>query len=131
VPRILPALLEAQQLTSRASKVGFDWENAQGVLDKLAEESTEVKVALEAGDRVHLEEEIGDLLFVCVNLARFLDFDAELALKKANRKFTARFREMERTALHRGERLDSFSAGELEVLWEREKGKTSKAKSVR
>jgi tetrapyrrole methylase family protein/MazG family protein len=121
VPRSLPALLEAHQLTRRAANVGFDWQEGDGVFDKLAEETTELRVAVESGDQVLREEEIGDLLFVCVNLARFLGFDAEIALKKANRKFTARFREMERAARERGQGLVEHSAAELENLWDEAK----------
>ena len=132
VSRTLPALLEAQKLSSKASRVGFDWKNAQDVLDKIAEEISEVKVALlESGERIHLEEELGDLLFVCVNLARSLDFDAELALKKANRKFTARFREMERAAADRGQKLYGLAAEELEGLWQTAKEQIYKRKDIR
>ena len=117
VPRSLPALLEAHQLTRRAANVGFDWQEVEGLLDKLAEETSELRAAIEGGDHAHREEEIGDLLFVCVNLARFLGCDAEITLKKANRKFTARFREMERAARERGRGLGQHSTAELEELW--------------
>jgi MazG family protein len=117
VPRSLPALLEAHQLTRRAANVGFDWQDVEGLLDKLAEETAELRAAIKSGDQAHREEEIGDLLFVCVNLARFLGCDAEITLKKANRKFTARFREMERAARERGRGLGQHSTAELEELW--------------
>jgi len=104
VPRSLPGLLEAHQLTRRAANVGFDWQDVKGIFDKLAEETAELKESLASGDgrAEEIEEEVGDLLFVGVNLARFLGFDAEIALKKANRKFAQRFREMERIAASRG-----------------------------
>ncbi len=102
VPRSLPALLEAHQLTRRAANVGFDWKNVEGLFEKLAEESGELRQALDSEDRSRREEEVGDLLFVGVNLARFLGLDAEIALKRANRKFSQRFREMERMAASRG-----------------------------
>lgn len=119
VPRSLPALLEAHQLTRRAANVGFDWTDVNGIFDKLAEETTELKqlLASGAGRPEDVEEEVGDLLFVGVNLARFLGFDAEIALKKANRKFARRFREMERIAAARGQSLSGFSAVELDALW--------------
>jgi len=117
VPRALPALLEAHQLTRRAANVGFDWKQVGGVFEKLEEEIGELRRALASGNRSHLEEEIGDLLFVGVNLARFLGFDAEIALKKANRKFSRRFRDMEIYAASGGSRLSGLSAEELETLW--------------
>lgn len=136
VPRSLPALLEAHQLTRRAANVGFDWPDVNGIFDKLAEETAELKQLLgpsengppsvkgakaKAGAKspqsAEIEEEVGDLLFVGVNLARFLGFDAEIALKKANRKFAARFREMERIAASRGQALGGLSAAELDSLW--------------
>ena len=119
VPRSLPALLEAHQLTRRAANVGFDWPDVNGIFDKLAEETAELKELLASGDRGSetVEEELGDLLFVGVNLARFLGFDAEIALKKANRKFAVRFREMECLAAARGQTLGGLSAAELDALW--------------
>jgi MazG family protein len=126
VPRRLPALLEAYQLTRRAANVGFDWPDVNGIFDKLAEETAELKQALASGNarqkrpegkREELEEEAGDLLFVGVNLARFLGLDAEIALKKANRKFARRFREMERIAAARGQALSGLAAEELDSLW--------------
>ena len=122
VPRSLPALVEAHQLTRRAANVGFDWADVEGIFDKLAEETAELKSALgglasEARRVEKLEEEVGDLLFVGVNLARFLGLDAEIALKTANRKFARRFRAMERTAASRGQALSGLSAGDLDALW--------------
>ena len=117
VPRTLPALLEAHQLTRRAHNVGFDWKQVDGIFEKLDEEVAEVRHALESNDRAQVEEEVGDLLFVGVNLARFLGLDAEITLKKANRKFSQRFREMERAAASGGRQLSGLSADELEELW--------------
>jgi ATP diphosphatase len=121
VPRTLPALLEAHQLTRRASNVGFDWKDIEGLFEKLAEETLELRESLAAKDRAHYEEEVGDLLFVGVNLARFLGLDAEIALKRANRKFSERFRQMERTAAAQGKQLSTLSADELEALWDEAK----------
>jgi MazG family protein len=119
VPRSLPGLLEAHQLTRRAANVGFDWQDVKGIFDKLAEETAELKQSLASSDgrAEEIEEEVGDLLFVGVNLARFLGFDAEIALKKANRKFAGRFRQMERIAASRGQSLSGLSAAELDALW--------------
>jgi len=132
VPRSLPALLEAHQLTRRAANLGFDWPDVNGIFEKLAEETGELKQLLPAGQsgsrgakspqRAAIEEEVGDLLFVGVNLARFLGLDAEIALKKANRKFAGRFREMERIAASRGQGLGGLSAAELDSLWNEVKG---------
>jgi tetrapyrrole methylase family protein/MazG family protein len=125
VPRTLPALLEAHQLTRRAANVGFDWPDINGVLDKLSEEVSEVREALSRGDRSHIEEELGDLLFVCVNLARFLKLDAEIALKKANHKFKVRFAKMESATQVRGKQLSKCSAEELDQFWNEAKIKSN------
>lgn len=130
VPRSLPALLEGYQLTRRASNIGFDWEDVEGLVEKLEEESAEVRRAVAsakssrtnaAGAKV--EEEAGDLLFVAVNLARFLGIDPEIALKKANRKFVARFQWMEQEMARQGRRLAEAPREEMESLWEQAKGK--------
>ena len=128
VPRSLPGLVEAHQLTRRAANVGFDWPDVNGIFDKLAEETAELKELLASGDHgsEKVEEEAGDLLFVGVNLARFLGLDAEIALKKANRKFAARFRAMETMAAARGEKLGGLSAGELDALWNQVKSAGAK-----
>lgn len=125
VPRTLPALMEAYQLTRRAANIGFDWDSVDGLLEKLREETAELRHAVAAPDttgRARTEEEIGDLLFVVVNLARFLGLDPELALRRANRKFIARFEEMEQEMARRGSRLEEASREEMERLWERSKG---------
>jgi MazG family protein len=117
VPRSLPGLLEGHQLSRRAANLGFDWREAGGILDKLAEEAGELRRVLGSKDRALLEDEVGDLLFTCVNLARFLKLDAEIALKKANRKFATRFREMERLARQRKMQVGQLSAEQWESLW--------------
>jgi MazG family protein len=118
VPRSLPALLEAHQLTKKAAQVGFDWETVEGIFDKLREETSELRVALSEPNRRRREEEVGDLLFVAVNLARFLGFDPEVALKISNTKFKSRFQLMEKEAAQTGQRLADLSKAELEMLWE-------------
>jgi MazG family protein len=120
VPRSMPALMRAHQLTRRAANVGFDWENAQGVLEKVAEEVGELRAALTA-DRDTMEEEAGDLLFAAMNVARVLKLDPELALRRANAKFEARFRAMEVEAQRTGRKLADSSPPELDALWERAK----------
>ena len=123
VPRSLPALLEAYQLTRKASQVGFDWEHAHGVLEKVEEEISELRSALGSSSREAIEEEVGDLLFSLVNLARLLKLDPEVALKHSNLKFNRRFREMEREALAAGRRIPDLSKEELEDLWAAAKSK--------
>jgi ATP diphosphatase len=113
----LPALTRAEKLQRRASTVGFDWNNAHLVLDKLAEEAREI---LDAPNQAEREEEIGDLLFVVANLARHLKVDPEAALRAANVKFTRRFRHIEAVL---GERMGSASLDEMEALWQEAKGK--------
>ena len=121
VPRTLPAALEAYQLTRRASRIGFDWEEFDGLLDKLQEEVQELRQALASGDAARREEEIGDLLFVAVNIARFLETDPEIALKKTNRKFIARFQQMECAAAAQGRKLAEVPRDEMERLWDQAK----------
>jgi MazG family protein len=118
IPRSLPALIEAYQLTRRAAQVGFDWESVEGIFNKLLEETAELRVTLTEADRSRREEEVGDLLFVVVNLARFLGFDPEVALKHSNLKFKSRFQHMEEGTARSGQRLAQLSKEELEVLWE-------------
>jgi MazG family protein len=121
VPHSLPAVMEGFQLARRASRIGFDWENAEGVLEKLGEESSELRRALQDNSSKRIEEEVGDLLFAAVNLARFLHVDPEIALKKANGKFAARFREMERRARESGREIANVPRQEMETLWEQAK----------
>jgi MazG family protein len=117
VPRSLPALLEAYQLTRRAAQVGFDWESVAGILEKLEEEIVELRAALENSGERSTEEEIGDLFFSAVNLARYLKFDPEVTLKLSNQKFKQRFQEMESEVLHSGSGLAQLSKVQLEELW--------------
>lgn len=118
VPTNLPAILQAYQITRRAARVGFDWDNVDGILEKLAEESQELRNALADPNSAHIEEEVGDLLFAAVNIARYLKLDPEIALQKANRKFCARFRAMERQASDSGRNLSDVPRPELEFFWD-------------
>jgi XTP/dITP diphosphohydrolase/ATP diphosphatase len=121
IPRSMPAMLEARKLGSRASKVGFDWPSVDGLFEKLAEETAELREELTSGvQNERVEEELGDLLFTAVNLARHLKVDPESALRKTNAKFRQRFAAMEQDAGGR-ERMEAMSADELEQLWNRAK----------
>jgi MazG family protein len=140
----MPSLLEAHKLSSRAAQVGFDWPNMEGLFDKLTEETSELRQHLQefpapgprpegrgmAGSgrqmipeelRERLEEEVGDLFFVLVNIARYLSLDPESALRKTNRKFRRRFQWMEQRLNESGGKLESASMDELESLWQQAK----------
>jgi MazG family protein len=140
----MPSLLEAHKLSSRAAQVGFDWPNMEGLFDKLGEEAAELRQHLQefpapgphpegrgvAGSgrqavpddlRARLEEEVGDLFFVLVNIARYLALDPESALRKTNRKFRRRFQWMEQRLHENGKTAESASMGELESLWQEAK----------
>lgn len=117
IPRTLPAVLEAYQLTRRASRVGFDWQEIGGVFAKLREEIAELEAEIARGKPAEIEAEAGDLLFAAVNVARFLKLDPEIALKKANRKFVERFHHMELRASGNGRKLGDLNAVELDELW--------------
>jgi MazG family protein len=121
VPRALPALIEAQQITSRAAGVGFDWENPGQVLEKLHEELAEFDEARRRGVPEEMEGELGDLLFVLVNLARFVKVDPEQALRKTNAKFRERFAYIERRLAERGRQPAEASIEEMEELWQQAK----------
>ncbi|MCL5744728.1 MAG: nucleoside triphosphate pyrophosphohydrolase [Acidobacteria bacterium] len=121
VPRALPALIEAQQLTSRAAQTGFEWNNAEQVIEKLHEEIDEFKEARSGASREELEGELGDMLFVLVNVARFLSVDPEQALRKTNAKFRARFGYIERKLAEQGKTLANASLEEMEALWQEAK----------
>jgi len=121
VPRSLPALVEAQQIASRAAQTGFDWENAGQVIDKLHEELREFEEARVHGEREHLEDELGDMLFVLVNLARFVKVDPEQALRKTNAKFRRRFGYVEHKLAERGKTTRESSIDEMEALWQEAK----------
>jgi MazG family protein len=121
VPRSLPALVEAQQISTRAAQAGFDWENPGQVLDKLNEELREFDAARARGSRADLEDELGDLLFVLVNLARFVKVDPEQALRKTNAKFRRRFGYVEQKLAERGRTTRESSIEEMESLWQEAK----------
>ena len=118
VPRALPALSRAAKLSKRAARVGFDWPDARGVLDKIREELDEVEEALAAGDRLHAQEEVGDLLFAVTNLARTLGADPEQCLRRTNAKFERRFRFVERALAESERPVNEASLDEMESHWQ-------------
>ncbi|UDL04153.1 nucleoside triphosphate pyrophosphohydrolase [Marinobacter sp. CA1] len=127
IARTLPAMARADKLQRRASRHGFDWPTIGPVFDKLHEEIDELKEAWEAaqsgtGDVDAVEDELGDLLFVCVNLARFLKVTPEQALKRTNRKFECRFRAIEERLAEQGRDMDAESLEALDALWQSVKG---------
>jgi uncharacterized protein YabN with tetrapyrrole methylase and pyrophosphatase domain len=146
----MPSLMEAHKLSSRAAQVGFDWPDMEGLFDKLGEETKELRQHLQefpapgprpegrgvAGSgrqsvpedlRLRLEEEVGDLFFVLVNIARYLSLDAESALRKTNRKFRRRFQWMEQSLSESGTALETASMDELESLWQQAKRQEKQA----
>lgn len=118
IPPALPALARSQKVQGKAAHTGFDWPDIGGVYDKLAEEVAELREAATLEER-HLE--LGDVLFVVVNLARWLDVDAESALREANERFAGRFRQVERLVAARGLEWSALSFAELDALWEEAK----------
>jgi len=123
VPLALPALPRAQKLQKRAARVGFDWDASAAVLDKLDEEIAELRRAMESGREADIDEEMGDLLFTCVNLARHLGLDAESSLRGASAKFESRFRAMEHMAELAESPLDTLDEMGLNRLWEQVKSR--------
>jgi MazG family protein len=121
VPRAQPALIEAEQLSKRAAKAGFEWAHPKDVADKIQEEARELLLASESRDADQIEDEVGDLLFMLVNLARRLKVSPELALKRANRKFRHRFGFVEERLRERGRTPAAASLSEMEELWQQAK----------
>lgn len=126
VPVHFPALLEALKLTKKAAKVGFDWQAKEQILEKAEEEIGELREALTQGDNHHIEEEIGDLLFVLVNLARQLEIEPETALKRTNRKFRRRFQFIEDELKRADKDINGTSLDELDTLWNKAKAELAK-----
>ena len=123
-----PALMEAHQLSTKAARVGFDWERVEDIFDKLHEEVDELRAAItrhreseSEEDHAGVREELGDLLFAVTNIARHLQTEPEAALKLANRKFRRRFRHIERGLEARGRSLDAATLDEMEALWQEAK----------
>lgn len=121
VPKGLPALLSAQKLQHKAAKVGFDWDEIGPVWEKIQEELAELQEAVAQKDEAHVQEELGDVLFSIVNLARFLKINAEIALLECNRKFKKRFTFVENEVKARGGKWEAFSLAELDEFWNQAK----------
>ena len=123
IPSKLPALHRAYQMTAKASRVGFDWPHLEDILTKMHEEASELVEALSRQDADKIADEVGDLLFVVVNVARFLGIDPETALSRSNRKFYRRFRYVESAIKRQGRELKTASLAEMDALWEEAKHK--------
>lgn len=119
----MPALSRAVKLQKKAAKVGFDWPDAAGVMDKIREETAEVSAALAVGDASHLAEEVGDLLFSVANLARKLRLDPEALVAAANEKFIRRFTSMELQLADAGKTLDAATLEDMEAQWQAAKAR--------
>ena len=117
VPIGLPGLTRAEKLTKRAARVGFDWPDLKSVLDKLREETLELEAEIEAGDLEKAREELGDLLFVCANLARKLGADPEAVVRQANTKFVSRFNHIEEKLAEESRTPEQSTLEEMEALW--------------
>ena len=123
-----PALMEAHQLSTKAARVGFDWQNVEDIFAKLEEEIGELRAAIQThssskneADHTQVREELGDLLFAATNIARHLQIEPEVALKLTNRKFRRRFSHIEATLRARGQAFDETSLDEMENLWQEAK----------
>jgi len=125
LPKGFPALQEAFRLGERASRVGFDWEESQGVVDKVAEETGELATAIDSGKMEDVKNEFGDLLFTLANLARHLEINPEDALLRANRKFRIRFMEMEKRLEENGTSPEDADMADMEKIWNDIKGEES------
>jgi tetrapyrrole methylase family protein / MazG family protein len=117
IAKSLPALIRAEKIQSKARKVGFDWDKIEDAMDKVLEEFYEIKDVYNGENRSRILEEIGDLLFACVNVARFLDIDPELALNNTNNKFIKRFSFIENAAKNSGRKLEEMTLEEMDSLW--------------
>jgi len=118
VPKSLPAVVKATRLQEKSQQVGFEWENAGQVWDKVEEEINELKEAVALNDKDKMEDEFGDVLFSLINYARFLQIDAENSLERTNKKFISRFTRMEQQALKNGKALGDMSLQEMDAIWD-------------
>jgi tetrapyrrole methylase family protein/MazG family protein len=125
IPEFLPALFQAQLLTKKASRVGFDWQTPQQVISKTEEEVKELKESIEKRNDKEIESELGDLFFSLVNLGRFMDIDAEKALRKTNKKFINRFHYIEKSLRDTGQDIKQTSLEEMDRLWDKAKKQES------
>jgi len=126
VPRAMSSLLRAHRLQKRAAQVGFDWEKIEDVLQKVDEEMRELKEALQSGKRENREDELGDIFFMLVNLARFVGVNPEDAHRKTISKFIHRFRYIEMKAAEQGRQLSEMTLEEMDRLWDESKAREQK-----
>jgi MazG family protein len=122
IPEDLPSMYRAYQMTAKAARVGFDWPQLSGLRDKFLEEFQELEAAVAQGNGERIREEVGDLVFVALNVARYLEVDPETALRGANRKFKSRFQGMERVLKSEGHSLKEVDLEEMERVWQAQKG---------
>jgi MazG family protein len=118
VPKSLPSIVKGWRIQEKAAQVGFDWENYSQVREKLTEEIIEFDEAIQSNDMEHVEEELGDLFFTLINMARFLKIDPEKAVQKANQKFIKRFQYIED---HANKPINELTINEMESLWQQGK----------
>lgn len=128
VPKALPALIRSRKVQEKAARIGFDWVDVSGALDKLSEELSELQQALESGNQAQAEEELGDLLFSVVNVSRFMKVNPEAALEATVDKFIRRFRHIEATVEARGVSFDAMELSEMDQIWEEAKQLERKTK---
>ena len=121
IPKSLPSLVTSERLQDKSAQVGFEWENYQDVIDKIYEELEELKLGIKKKDQDNIEEEIGDILIGLVNLSRFLNVSAEVAIQKSNRKFYRRFTKMEKLIQNDNQEIDKLSLEELDNYWNKVK----------
>ena len=121
IPKSLPSLATSERLQDKSAQVGFEWENYQDVIEKIYEELEELKLGIQKKDQDNIEEEIGDLLIGIVNLSRFLNVSAEVAMQKSNRKFYRRFTKMEKLIQNDNKEIDKLSLEELDSYWNKVK----------
>lgn len=128
MPKNLPALTRAEKLSKRAARVGFEWPDIDGVLDKVVEETRELKEAIAKGTaRSEMEEELGDILFTLSNLARYLKVDPEAALRTTNAKFERRFRAVEAELARRGKTPGESALEEMDAIWNEARAEDKKS----
>lgn len=121
VPKSLPALSKSMKVQQKAARIGFDWDNIDLVFSKMEEELSEIKEAISESDSRKIEDEVGDMLFSAVNIARFLNVHPEIALNKATRKFVSRFKVVEQRVLSNSLKLEDMRSEELDKLWDEAK----------
>ena len=121
IPKSLPSLMASERLQDKAASVGFEWENYQDVINKIYEELEELKLGIKNNNQKNIEEELGDILIGVVNLSRFLNVSAEVAMQKANKKFYKRFTTMEKFITKDKKEIDKLSLSELDTYWEKVK----------